>query len=213
MEAFLIDAYGTILTADFGAHVAELPALAGIPAKAMYAEFARLAPSLTVGKLTMAEAYARILAACGVDPEPGLVRSLTGRSRELLLASGRLYEDALPFLRTLRARGVQTAIVSNCDENTRALLVSLGVAALAGTLVLSCEVGVAKPDARIFEHALSQLGVTPDAATFVDDTAEFCASATELGISAMQIVRGHGDGKAVWKGTVVRSLRDVEALL
>ena len=42
----------------------------------------------------------------------------------------------------LRSRGVKTAIVSNCDENTRDFLVELGVAALADVLVLSCEVGV-----------------------------------------------------------------------
>lgn len=212
-EAFLIDAYGTVLTAGFGAHAAELPVLAGIPAKAMYAEFARLEPSLTVGKLTMAEAFARILTACGAEPEPDLVRSLTERSRELLLAAGRLYDDALPFLRTLRARGARTAIVSNCDENTRSLLVSLGVAALADTLVLSCEVGAAKPDARIFEYALDRLGVAPDAAAFVDDNAVYCAGAASLGVRAIQIVRGASDGKAAWDGTVVRSLRDVEAML
>ncbi len=212
-EACLIDVYGTILTADFSAHRAELPALAGIPANTMYAEFARLAPALTVGELTRAEAYARILKACGAEPEPGLVRALTDRSRELLLAAGRLYDDALPFLRALRARGVRTAIVSNCDENTRPLLVSLGVAALADALVLSCEVGVAKPDARIFRYALGRLGVTVDTAVFVDDTADFCTAAESLGLSAMQIVRGDSDAKVTWEGQVVRSLREVEAML
>lgn len=212
-EACLIDVYGTILTADFGAHRAELPALAGIPANAMYAEFARLAPALTVGELTRAEAYARILKACGAEPEPGLVRALTDRSRELLLAAGRLYDDALPFLRALRARGVRTAIVSNCDENTRPLLVSLGVAALAGALVLSCEVGMAKPDARIFRYALGRLGVTVDTAVFIDDTADFCAAAESLGMRAMQIMRDDSAGKVAWAGQVVRSLRDVEAML
>jgi len=212
-EACLIDAYGTILHTDFSAHRTELPGMAGIPADAMYAEFARLAPALTVGELSMAEAFARILKACGAEPEPGLVRSLADKSRELLLTAGRLYEDALPFLRALRARGVRTAIVSNCDENTRPLLVSLGVAALADALVLSCEVGVAKPDAEIFRDALDRLGVRADATAFVDDNAEFSTAAAALGISAAQIVRDGSGGKTAWHGPVVRSLRDVEAML
>lgn len=211
-EACLVDAYGTILTTDFSAHRAELRALAGIPAEAMYAEYARLAPALTVGELTMAGAWARILKACGADPAPGLVRALTERSRELALAAGRLYGDALPFLRTLRARGLRTAIVSNCDENTRPLLVSLGVAALADVLALSCEVGAAKPDPRIFRYALDRLGVAPEAAAFVDDDPGFCAAAAALGISAVQIVRDRERGKTTWDGQVVRSLRDLEAL-
>ena len=212
-EACLIDAYGTILHTDFSAHRTDLPALAGIPADAMYAEFARLAPALTVGELSMAEAFARILKACGAEPEPGLVRSLADKSRELLLTAGRLYEDALPFLRALRARGVRTAIVSNCDENTRPLLVSLGVAALADALVLSCEVGAAKPDVEIFRDALDRLGVRADATAFVDDNAEFSTAAAALGISAAQIVRDGSGGKTAWDGPVVRSLRDVEAML
>ena len=205
-EACLIDAYGTILSTDFSAHRAELPALAGIPADALYTEFGRVAPALTVGRLSMTEAYQQILRASGVEPRPDLVRSLADRSRELLLAAGRLYDDALPFLRALRSGGVRTAIVSNCDENTRPLLVSLGVAALVDALVLSCEVGVAKPEAAIYRSALDRLGVAAGDALFIDDNARFCAAAAGLGISAVQIVRGGSDGLGG-----VRSLREAEA--
>ena len=207
-EACLIDAYGTIVHTDFGAHRAELPDMAGIPADAMYAEFGRLGPALTVGQLSMAEAFEQILRACGVEPAPGLVRALTDRSRELVLAAGRLYDDVLPFLRTLRSLGVKTAIVSNCDENTRPLLASLGVAALVDALVLSFEVGAAKPEAKIYRRALDRLGVAADDTVFVDDNADFCAAAADLGISAVQIVRSGSDGQAG-----VRSLREVEPII
>ena len=42
VEACLLDAFGTILTCAFTAHMRELPVLAGIPADAMYEEFARI---------------------------------------------------------------------------------------------------------------------------------------------------------------------------
>ena len=66
---------------------------------------------------------------------------------ELLLASGRLFGDVLPFMAGLRARGIKVAIVSNCDEQGRGLLDWLRVTPLADALVLSCEVGAAKPSA------------------------------------------------------------------
>ncbi len=163
--------------------------MAGIAANAMDTEFKRLEPAVTDGRLSLSEAYARILRACGREAEPGLVDSVADKSRELLLASARLYDDVLPFLRTLRSCGVRTAIVSNCDENTRDLLVELGVAALADDLVLSCEVGAAKPAGAIFHLALDQLGVAAGAAVFVDDQPLYCAGAAALGISAVQIVR------------------------
>ena len=141
LDACLLDAYDTIVYTDFSAHRNELPKLAGISADAMYREFGRLAPALSVGEISITEAYAEILRARGVEPRPDLVRAMADKSRELLLLSGHLYDDVLPVLNTLRSRGIKTAIVSNCNENTRDLLVELGVAALADVLALSNEVG------------------------------------------------------------------------
>jgi putative hydrolase of the HAD superfamily len=191
-----------------------MPRLAGLPADAMYQEFARIAPALTDGRLSMAEGYARILRTCGAEPRPELVRALVDRGMELLLASGRLFDDVLPFMAGLRARGIKIAIVSNCDEQARGLLGWLGVTPLADALILSCEVGAAKPSARIYQRALQALGVTAEAALFVDDNPEFCAQAAALGIRTAQIVRGEPAADAPAAGiTLVRSLSDVEAML
>jgi putative hydrolase of the HAD superfamily len=215
-DACLLDAYDTIVYTDFSAHRNELPKLAGIPADAMFREFRRLAPALSVGEISIAGAYAQILQASGVEPRPDLVRAMADKSRELLLLSGRLYDDVLPFLRTLRSRGIKIAIVSNCDENTRDLLVELGVAALADALVLSNEVGAVKPAAQIYQYALDKLGVTAEAALFVDNNATFCAGAAALGIQAVQIVREAreaGDAGVMAGTAVIRSLSELQVLL
>lgn len=213
LDACLLDAYDTIVYTDFRAYRNELPKLAGIPADAMFREFRRLAPALSVGEISITGAYAQILQACGVEPRPGLVRALADKSRELLLLSGRLYDDVLPFLRMLRARGIKVAIVSNCDENTRDLLVELGVAALADALVLSNEVGAAKPAAEIYQYALDKLGVGPDTALFADNNATFCGGAAALGIRAVQVVRKLQEPGGEEGLTVVRSLEELEVLL
>lgn len=210
-DACLVDAYNTIVYTNYAPYRDELPALAGLPADVLYGEFRRLGPAVNTGRITLAEAFARILRAGGAEPRPALVRALTARTRELLLATARLYDDALPFLRELRSRGVKVAIVSNCDENTRSLLAASGVAALADTLILSCEVGAEKPQAAIYQRALDSLGVPAGAALFVDDNAAFCAAAEELGISALRIVRADADGHRPGPG-VVTSLAEVGAM-
>jgi len=140
------------------------------------------------------------------------------QDQELLLANARLFDDTIPFLHRLRDRGIKIAIVSNCTENTRPLLVKHGVDAVADALVLSCEVGSAKPAAEIFRYALDRLGVTAEAAVFVDDQPGYCAGSMAAGIRAVQIVRadlnGQGlDGQVAAPGAaVVRSLPEVEAL-
>jgi putative hydrolase of the HAD superfamily len=218
LEACLVDAYDTIVTCDFSILRNELSALAGISPGTWHVEYARIGPLVSDGRLSKAEAFARLLRAAGREPCPGLVTELVRQDQELLLAHARLYADAIPFLQRLRDRGIKIAIVSNCTENTRPLLVKHGVDALADTLVLSCEVRSAKPAAEIFRCALDRLGVAAEAAVFVDDQAGYCAGSVAAGIRAVQIVRADLDGQSLDAQvpapgtTVVRSLPEIEAL-
>ena len=213
LEACLIDAYDTILTCDFSIQQGEISAMAGLPAQTWEAEYDRIEPWLTDGRITKTQAFGDILRTCGQQPRADLLAAMVARDRELLLANGRLFDDAIGFLEGLRARGIRIAIVSNCTETTRPLLVKLGVDVLADVMVLSCEAGSAKPDARIFTRALDQLGTRPEAAVFVDDQARYCAGAVAVGIVTAQIVRGAPDGQAPAAGiTVVRSLPEVQAM-
>lgn len=205
--------YDTILSCDFSILRNEISALAGLTAQAWNEEYNKIGPALTDGRLSKTAGFAQILRAHDREPHPDLVREMVRRDAELLLANARLFDDAIPFLETLRARGIKIAIVSNCTENTRPLLCKLGVDVLADALVLSCEVGAAKPAAEIFQYALGQLGMTADAALFVDDQARFCAGCVAAGIRAVQIVRGELDGPVPAGTTLVRSLPEVEALL
>jgi putative hydrolase of the HAD superfamily len=213
-EACLVDVYNTILKCDFAEHRTELPALAEVPADVWQAGYDRIDGELNIGRLSKSEGFGQLLRESGVVPRPELLRALVDRDRDLLLATARRYDDAIPFLTEIRTRGIKIAIVSNCTEHTRLLLTELGIDVLVDALVLSCEVGAAKPDAEIFRYALDQLDVAADAAVFVDDQADYCAGAVALGITTAQIIRGELNGKVPAAGvTVVRSLRDVEPML
>jgi putative hydrolase of the HAD superfamily len=213
LEACLIDAYDTIVDCDFSPLRRGVPALAGIPVETWDDEYRRVHAMLNDGRMSKAEAFGQILARRGIPAADGLVAEMVLRDRELLRANARLFDDVLPFLLRLRDRGVKIAIVSNCTENTRPLLADLGVDALADAVVLSCEVGAAKPAPEIFQFALDRLGVTADAAVFIDDQPGYCAGSVAAGIRAVQIVRGELDGQATMAGTpVVRSLPEVEAM-
>jgi putative hydrolase of the HAD superfamily len=213
LEACLVDAYDTIVTCDFVPLKQGVPALAEIPPAAWQQEYDLVSPMLSDGSMSKAQAYRRIMGNCGVEPSDELVAAMVRRDQELLLANARLFDDAIPFLTRLSDRGIKIAIVSNCTENTRAMLVATGVDKLADELVLSCEVRSAKPAPEIFRYALDRLGVGPEAALFVDDQARFCAGSVAVGIRAAQIVRRERGGPPPAEGvTVVRSLAEVEAM-
>ncbi len=209
-----MDVYDTLLRCDFSAHRNELPVLAGVAADSWQEGYWRIDQELNTGGISKADGFAQILRENGVEPRADLVRALSDRDEELLLATARLFDDAMPFLEGLRSRGIKIAIVSNCTASTRPLLAELGVTALADALVLSCEVGAVKPQAELFGCALERVGVVAAGALFVDDQPGYCAGAVPTGISAVQIVRGEPDGRVPAAGTtVVRSLAEVETIL
>jgi putative hydrolase of the HAD superfamily len=213
LEACLVDAYDTIVTCDFAPLRQGVPTVAGIPTAAWEQEYDLVSLMLNDGRMSKAQAFRQIMGNCGVQAPDHLVAEMVRRDQELLLANARLFDDVIPFLTRLRDRGIKIAIVSNCTENTRAMLVATGVDKLVDELVLSCEVRSAKPAPGIFRYALDRLGVSPEAAVFVDDQARFCAGSVAVGIQAAQIVRGELDGHRSAEGiTVVRSLPEVEAM-
>jgi HAD superfamily hydrolase (TIGR01509 family) len=212
-RACLIDVYDTILTSDFAAHEQAMTASAGLGPDAWNNGFALVEEALNEGRLSLAQGIEQILIGGGRPVSPQLVSDLSAQARDLHLSLSRLHDDAIPFLKLLRSRGIATAFVSNCGEDTRRLLEQLGVLDLVDVPVLSCEVGVAKPAPGIYQHALAKLGVPADAALFVDDQPGYCAGATALGITAIQIARGPAPALPAPGSTVVRSLLDIEPLL
>jgi HAD superfamily hydrolase (TIGR01509 family) len=72
--------------------------------------------------------------------------------------------------RTLRDRGLRLAVVSNWDAGLREHLAELDLLPLFDAVVTSAEAGAAKPDPRIFEVALGQLGTSPRRTLHVGDS-------------------------------------------
>ena len=56
------------------------------------------------------------------------------------------------------------------------------------TLYLSYEIGLRKPDLRIFEYVLQDAGLTPERTLFIDDSIQHIQAASELGILTKHLV-------------------------
>lgn len=76
---------------------------------------------------------------------------------------------AIDLLKELRQRGVHTGLISNWDSSCRSVLKKNGLDSLLDTVVISSEVGVEKPDSRIFETALRMTDFAPEQTLFVGD--------------------------------------------
>lgn len=124
----------------------------------------------------------------------------------------RAYDDVMPAFQRLAERGIRLGLISNWDSRLSGLVEGLGLAPLLTTIVSSAEVGLHKPDPRIFELACERLGVAPDTAAHVGDHHYAdVLGATAVGMIPVLIDR-HG-GARPSHDRFVRTLDDLEAAL
>src|SRR4029453_6216979 len=95
--------------------------------------------------------------AAGVDASPALIERLLAMEQAFGATGVELWEDSLPVVRELRARGVKTSLISNCSHATRGIVDRLGLEDEFDDVILSFEVGLRKPDAAIYRLALERL--------------------------------------------------------
>lgn len=207
VRAVLLDVFDTVLTVDFDAALGGLVGASGLARDDWVAGFTMHRQNIMTGAVTLEQAFAATFELAGEAPRD--LSALIRRDVELLQEHATLYADVIPFIDEVRRRGISVAFVSNCTPNTGPLLQELGLADHADHVVLSYEVGSAKPDAAIYRAALGALSVNPAEAVFVDDQAAYCSGAEELGMTAVRIDR-HSD---MPMPGLVHSLRDVLPIL
>jgi HAD superfamily hydrolase (TIGR01509 family) len=89
------------------------------------------------------------------------------------------------FIRSLRQQ-FRTALLSNAWDDLRWYLKNRwGILDVFDEVIISAEVGLAKPDMKIFHLAVERLGVAPGEAVFVDDFPENVAGARAAGLQAI----------------------------
>ena len=134
--------------------------------------FAPSRPDVSTESRASAGRYVRyLLEALGVRDE-AVVSALVDWRRSYNLPVG-LWNtpdpQAEPALRLARERGLRAAVISNSNGSVRSILESLGLATHLDFVLDSFEVGVEKPDPRIFGLALERAGVRPAEAVYVGD--------------------------------------------
>ncbi|MDJ1135190.1 HAD family hydrolase [Streptomyces iconiensis] len=174
-SALLCDLGGVVVRDALPGMVAKWAPRLGISEQALIsAVFAGNDDTVLVGRMSEPEWWDVVRERLDVNEETvaEIRRDLTGNP---------VWDHALvDAVAALRGR-VGTAFVSNAWPHTRTGLAEL--LAVADHAVLSYEVGVAKPDPRIYTHALELLGVPASAALFVDDSARNVAAAQALGMT------------------------------
>lgn len=111
-------------------------------------------------------------------PDPALAEPLYERTFQPM--AWQPYPDTRHVLGELRQRGIPTAVVSNIGWDLRAVFEFHDLTQYIDVFVLSYEIGVTKPDPRIFQAACDELGL-PDSVLMVGDDRRADTGAAALG--------------------------------
>jgi putative hydrolase of the HAD superfamily len=90
--------------------------------------------------------------------------------------------DVFREIQRHKQAGYQLALLSNTESPVAAYIRTSPSYQLFNTLIMSCEIGLIKPNRDIFEYALHAMNTTPQESIFIDDREENINAANEIGI-------------------------------
>jgi putative hydrolase of the HAD superfamily len=129
--------------------------------------------------------------------------------------------EAVKVLSQIKSVGLKIGLITDCSAEAPREWPHTSLAPWFDVTVFSCLVGMKKPDPRIYNLALSQLGVTAAESLYIGDgSSQELTGAAAVGIDAALLKapgEQHPDVYRVdledWKGMTICSLNEVAQLL
>lgn len=178
--------------------------------KAITAAFERLERVRARGEeLTFEEVYAHALSRLGVPAEEETLRMIHALFRRHFKTT--LYPCVEEALRRLSKR-YKLALLSNTLSDTpRIVLQQSRLIDYFDVVVCSRDLGIRKPNPRIFLYVLKKLGVEAEEAVHVGDSLE--ADVEGASAAGMRAIWVRGAEASSWTGTAIRSVCELPELL
>ena len=102
-----------------------------------------------------------------------------------------LHQDVRPCLEALAGAGYRLGIIANQPREVRHAMERDRLTDYFEFLGVSDDLGLEKPDARIFEHALQEIGAEPSACAMVGDRLDYdIRPANAAGMRSVWVLRG-----------------------
>ncbi|MEM1452945.1 MAG: TIGR02253 family HAD-type hydrolase [Planctomycetota bacterium] len=132
----------------------------------------------------------------------------------------RAFDDVVPFLEALREARMRTGIITHGWTTKQSeKLIRLGLVDLFGPrdVFISDQVGISKPNPKLYQHALRQLGLLPGEAMYVgDNLANDIVPPKSIGMHTCWMRRAAREGQdveAAGPEFVVDDFRELAAIL
>ena len=156
---------------------AGLPEFQGVDLEALYQQYSEILeemhPQVLAGRYSYADArrlrFQRLLAPYGLGSTDAEAEQFAHRHYSNYQHQRRPVPGALPLLEALKPHHRIGIVTNNRTSEQQEKLAQLGMAHLVDALITSEDVGVTKPNPRIYEVALERLQCSPTEAVMVGD--------------------------------------------
>ncbi|MFQ5577104.1 MAG: HAD family hydrolase [Anaerolineae bacterium] len=135
-----------------------------------------------LGRVGPAEVWAAAAAKFNLSPAEA------AQAQKDFFSGDVLDRDLVNYIRRLKTRFTTGLLSNTWHPNGHTLLLQFGIADAFHFSVTSAELGVMKPDPRIYRLALERAGAEPAQAIFVDDFERNVLAAKALGMQAVYFV-------------------------
>ena len=182
IKAVAFDYGGVIAFFQDEQAIKDMAALAGIDFSLMKKIYWDNRPIYDEGLVDGIGFFKSILADVGIFADPDLLEKLIVTDIE---SWSHVNPKSEELIRELKERGIKVGMLSNMvPDFLSRIKAKLPVFDLMDTAVFSCDVGMVKPDKKIYQILLSRLGCQTDELVFFDDFDVNAEAALALGIHA-----------------------------
>jgi len=173
MKAVIFDLFETLIT-EWGKHKytnKEVATDLGISLHEFRAESAKLQKKRYSGEISeTVQFYKMILEQLCIERDEHLLHTIVAKREKCKRDCFKIIvPEILDMLNVLKTNGFLIGMISNCSTEEILGLKDSALYSYFDTIVLSCDVGLVKPDVKIYEHCASLLQVESSNCFFVGD--------------------------------------------
>ncbi|MFA5873515.1 MAG: HAD family phosphatase [Anaerolineales bacterium] len=118
----------------------------------------------------------------------GVSRQESDKITAEFFSGDRVDAALLDFLRSLRPER-KVGLISNAWSGLRTFITRQKIDDVFDEMIISAEIGLIKPDPRIYRLALEKLDALPEESVFLDDVLVNVEAARSVGMSAIQFIQ------------------------
>lgn len=148
-----------------------------------FQEFApELAAGLDIGDISERDYCAKLKEKFGIEDTPEAIQSFFHAADEKNLVR----DDAMfDILEQINKTDYTSVLLSNVSRELAGRLRTMELYRGFDEAFLSCDIGLAKPDSRMFQSVLSELNGEPDTVVFIDDNQHNAEAARNCGMCSI----------------------------